>query len=231
MLARQLDGTVVMAWHDRYESGRLAEERYGCTVHVLDDGFQHLALHRDLDIVLLAQEDVERPRVLPTGRLREPIEALGAADAIVALDGARVEALAAGARIWQARRRLEAARLVEPFGALAEPSAGSVVAVAGIAGPDRFFADLRTLGWPVSRTLAFRDHHPYGAGDIERMLRTARQDGAAMIVTTEKDMVRLLPFRPFPLPVAYLPMTLAVEPAAAFSEWILAAVAQAREAA
>ena len=65
-------------------SGRLAEHHFGCTVHVLDDGFQHFALYRDADVLLIAREDVEDPRTLPTGRLREPLDAGSVADARMA---------------------------------------------------------------------------------------------------------------------------------------------------
>ena len=74
MLARQLPGVPVLVASDRYLAGRLAETRLGCTVHVLDDGFQHFELERDVDLVLLSPEDVERPVTLPSGRLREPID-------------------------------------------------------------------------------------------------------------------------------------------------------------
>jgi tetraacyldisaccharide 4'-kinase len=86
MLARGLDGVSVVVSSDRYLAGRLAEHRLGATVHVLDDGFQHLQLDRDVDIVMIGRDDVARPVVLPSGRLREPLDTLVAADAIVAAD-------------------------------------------------------------------------------------------------------------------------------------------------
>src|SRR6476469_1889322 len=72
MLARQLDGIAVLASPSRYLAGRLAEHHFGCTVHVLDDGFQHFPLRRDADLVVLAGADFARPVTLPSGRLREP---------------------------------------------------------------------------------------------------------------------------------------------------------------
>ena len=71
---------------DRYIAGRLAEHHLGATVHVLDDGFQHLQLDRDVDIVLVAAADLAGGPTLPSGRLREPADVLVAADAIVAID-------------------------------------------------------------------------------------------------------------------------------------------------
>ena len=81
MLARQLPGVSVLVASDRYLAGRLAEHHLGATVHVLDDGFQHLQLDRDADILLVGREDIETPVTLPGGRLREPLDTLIAADA------------------------------------------------------------------------------------------------------------------------------------------------------
>jgi tetraacyldisaccharide 4'-kinase len=229
MLARQLDGVAVLACSNRYLAGRLAEHHFGCTVHVLDDGFQHLQLYRDVDLVVIDGADLEDPRTLPTGRLREPLETLGIADGIITLDETSVQALGRGRPAWRARRTLGRARLAEPAGAPVEFTFGSAVAVAGIARPDRFFADVRTAGWPIAQELAFRDHHPYSRRDVDAMFRTAREQGAGLIVTTEKDLVRLLPFRPFRIPVAYLPLTIAIEPQASFEGWLVGALRDARE--
>ena len=117
------------------------------------------------------------------------------------------------------------------MGEAVQPSSGSVVALAGIAAPQRFFDDLRGLGWPLARTLAYRDHHRYTREDVDCLLRVAHEEGAAMLVTTEKDVVRLLPFRPFPLPVAYVPMTVSIESDVEFQGWLMAALARARESA
>jgi tetraacyldisaccharide 4'-kinase len=105
------------------------------------------------------------------------------------------------------------------------------VAIAGIASPDRFFDDLRALGWPLARTLAFPDHHPYTRDDVDRVLAIVRQEGAAMVVTTEKDVVRLLPFRPFPLPVAFVPLSIILEKEDEFRRWLLSMLVEARRAA
>lgn len=229
MLARQLDGVSVLACPSRYLAGRLAEQHLNSTIHVLDDGFQHLTLHRDIDIVIVSADDLERARTLPFGRLREPIDALASADALVSLDDAPARAQGYGTPIWRARRRLDTARLVEPFGAPLDFDWGTAVAVAGIANPSRFFADLRSSGWPVARELGFADHHPYSQRDVDEMFRAVRAVGAGLVITTEKDLVRLLPFRPFVAPVAWVPLTVSVEPQPEFDRWLLDAVAAARE--
>jgi tetraacyldisaccharide 4'-kinase len=230
MLAKQLDGVAVLTCSSRYLAGRLAEHHFKSTVHLLDDGFQHLQLHRDIDLVVIAREDIADPRTLPAGRLREPLESIDAADGIITLDEASVQALGRRRPAWRARRRLGAARLAEPFGSPVEFSFGSALAVAGIAEPGRFFADLRAAGWPIAQELSFGDHHAYSRTDLDRIVRTAHEQGARLIVTTEKDLVRLLPFRPFSMPIAYVPLVASIEPQPQFDQWLIESLRAAREA-
>jgi len=217
MLARALDGVAVLVSASRFLAGRLAETQLGCTVHLLDDGFQHFDLHRDADLVVVAQADLDRPVTLPSGRLREPLDAASAADAFVALDGADLSPLAAGRPVWHARR-------TEPRATTGEP----VLAVAGIASPAAFFTALRGGGWQVAAELALRDHHRYTRADLDRIAAAARAAGAARVVTTEKDLVRLLPFRPFDLPIEAVPLTLELDDRASFAAWLLSAARGAR---
>jgi tetraacyldisaccharide 4'-kinase len=222
MLARQLDGVAVLASASRYLAGRLAEHHFGCTVHVLDDGFQHFDLHRDGDIVVIGRADLESSTTLPGGRLREPIDAAEAADVFVMLDEGMQDSLAdLGRPIWLARRRQGGARLADAAATPVAPSAGPAVAVAGIAHPAAFFRDLQAAGWTIARELPYRDHHRYSASDVARMADAVRDAGARLVLTTEKDLVRLLPFRPFPVPIACVPMTLEIEPPGALDEWLM----------
>ena len=224
MLARRLDGVSVLVSSSRYLAGRLAEHHLGATVHVLDDGFQHFDLHRDANIVAIAGSDVGQPVTLPTGHLREPLDAAAAADAFIALDGANRDAvarLAGEARpAWHARRRQCPARFAESPDDEAIPSFGPVVALAGIAEPATFFAGVRVSGWRVMRELAYRDHYLYAREDVTDIFDTARIAGARAVLTTEKDLVRLLPFRPFPLRVAYLPLAVDLDSIATFDRWL-----------
>ncbi len=221
MLARQLPGAVVMASTDRYLAGLLAERRFNATVHILDDGFQHLQLDRDVDVVIVAREDVERPETIPSGRLREPLDALIAASAILtADDDVTIEALPA--------LDIPLFRLRRDLGAPA-PTPAPVFAVAGIAGPDRFLGDLRAAGWRVAGRITFRDHHRYSRRDLSRIVAAARTAGASSIVTTEKDLVRLLRFRPFEMPVTCVPLTMEPDPREAFRQWLAGSVAAARD--
>lgn len=231
MLARSLPGVPVLVGADRFVAGRLAERRFACTVHLLDDGFQHLQLHRDVDLLLVAPGDLDEA-VLPAGRLREPLGAAAAADAVLVTAGtepiAGVAARLGVPRAFQVVAGFGAPRLLVPFGALMPRMAGMrALAVAGIARPRRFFDAARAQGWDLARELAFRDHHWFSESDLKRMLSTARAVNADLILTTEKDAMRLadLPLAPIPRTFAFLPMTVRIEPAAEFREWLRARLA------
>jgi tetraacyldisaccharide 4'-kinase len=221
MLARQVPGSIVVVSPDRYLAGRLAEHHFGATVHVLDDGFQHFRMDRDIDIVLVTSGDLTA-ETFPRGRLREPADVLIAADAIVALDTAEVPA--GHAPVFRARRTVGSIVFDGP-----SPKPSPVFALAGIADPAGFFTTLRDAGLDLVATKAFRDHHPYTARDIARIFGEAAARGAGSIVTTEKDYVRLLPFRPFRLPVGWVPLTMVAEPADAFRAWLRTSMASARD--
>ena len=116
----------------------------------------------------------------------------------------------------------------EPGAGTIAPSAGPAIAVAGIAHPADFFDGLRASGWTIAQERGFRDHHPYSRDDVSAIVDAARTSGARVVLTTEKDFVRLLPFRPFAVPVAYVPLTLEIDPRAAFDEWLRHMVDRAR---
>ena len=220
MLARQLPGACVLTCADRYLAGRLAEHHLGATIHVLDDGFQHLQLDRDIDLLIVARDDLARPQTLPGGRLREPLDTMIAADAILAADeDVVVEPAVASPPVF----RIQRTPLPPP------PDSRPAIAIAGIAEPLRFFDELRAAGWTLAETVPFRDHHPYSAGDLRRILERAGRCGAARIVTTEKDAVRLLQFRPFAVPLVTAPLRVEPQPAREFRAWLADAIDSARD--
>jgi tetraacyldisaccharide 4'-kinase len=226
MIARQLGTVPVLVSADRALAGRLAERRFGCTVHVLDDGFQHFQLHRDVDLVLVDAADVVRPVTLPAGRLREPLDAARAASAVVVPVADQAEAAAVGEAVgvdtvFRLRRTLDLPRLVQPAGRVVEPAPGTrVLAVAGVARPGRFFAELAAAGWTLAGTLTFGDHHHYTPLDVARIAEAMASGQAVMVLTTEKDALRLLPLRPLPVPLAWVPLQATIEPADAFRAWL-----------
>ena len=109
LIARKLQVPVIVG-EERFAAGRLAEERFPSRLHLLDDGFQHRALARDFDIVLVTAEDAH-DRLLPAGRLREPLSALARADAVVLTSGAPEDVFPLdGKLVWRAHRTIAPSR-------------------------------------------------------------------------------------------------------------------------
>ena len=189
LIARRL-GVPVIVGESRYAAGRVAERKFQPQLHILDDGFQHRSLVRDFDIVLMTERDFD-DRLLPSGRLREPLSSLRRADAIVLPRDFFVHDLSApnsaiktfalrGKLIWQMTREIVMpAALVVP------------IVFCGIARPQQFFAQVRAAGITPAAEIEFRDHHAYDRSDIERLLAMRGNLGAGGFLTTEKDAVNL----------------------------------------
>ncbi len=203
LLAGRLPGTVVVVGKDRIASGTKAVQELGCNVLVLDDGFQRRdQIHRDLDILLIdAGDPWGRGRMLPAGRLREPLSGLLEADLIILTRADQhpirgiidqLAKLAPGKPVILARHAPKALISLET-GTRHEPESLArrrVLAVSGIARPQALAATLEALGAEVVHTLAFPDHYWYRDKDRE-YLRQQAEDWKAEIVTTAKDAVRL----------------------------------------
>ena len=224
MLARALPGVPVLVSADRYMAGLIAQTHCGATVSLLDDGFQHVRLARDVDLLLISPDDLN-DRVLPAGRLREPLSAARAADAVL-VPGTEDDV----ARVAAALERRDAFRIATHYGPIARPVGPvlsdpprpvlsdpprPIIAFAGIARPQRFFDALRALGYDVARELSFGDHHWYTPRDIDTIRAAARDVNAEQIVTTEKDAVRC------DMDVWVLPMSASIEPSADFESWLM----------
>lgn len=164
---------------DRYQVGRRMEDELAPDLFLLDDGFQHVRLHRDHDVVLIDADDPEAGGVFPAGRLREPLSALRRATEIVARGKAAME----GARAPVFRSR------VVPGEWVGEKPVGKVAAFCGLGDPRSFWRTLAELGMDVGERTAFADHHRYTAADLKRLAAGAR--GATALVTTEKDAMNL----------------------------------------
>jgi tetraacyldisaccharide 4'-kinase len=227
MLAEELRGVAVVVGRDRFRAGAWALRALAPAPRILllDDGFSHLALARDLDLLVFpAADPFAGGRLLPSGRLREPLSAAARADA----------ALLTGA--LEAAGGPELARALRPFGfrgpgfasrtALDEPRsrgggqlpAAPLLLVAGIARPERFFAAAEAAGWagPETARLVFPDHHAYPASSLERIRRAAAAAGAVAVLTTAKDEVKL--GARLALPLWVLPAR--AEPEAGFWSWL-----------
>jgi tetraacyldisaccharide 4'-kinase len=239
MLAEALDGAIVVVGADRARAG-VAAEQLGATVHILDDGFQHVRVARDLDIVMLDPRDLGED-VLPAGWLRESSDALDHADAIVVVGGT-------GEERAQTVRAVEGVPGVSVFSGVrdvapppADAAAAAAFAVAGIADPRQFVAAARDAGWRVAGEIAFKDHHHYTAEDAARIAGEAAAAGASVVVTTAKDAVRLRDVWPpspgatagqgrddMPLHIAELEIVL--DERAAFEQWLIGRLTRARAA-
>jgi tetraacyldisaccharide 4'-kinase len=206
LMAEKLRGVPVAVGRKRNLSAQLIPG-YGVDeklVFVLDDGFQHLQLERDLNLLVLdATDPFGGGRLLPSGRLREPLSAMTRADRFV-ITRAHIpfdqEALETEIRL---RNRLapityfyhDAVSLVEPATgrthSLRELAQKKVIALSGIGNPQVFLRDLRHYQARVAGEFLFRDHHVFSQADVDRVWQAARQHGAEAVVTTEKDGTRL----------------------------------------
>jgi tetraacyldisaccharide 4'-kinase len=217
MLARALPGVVVAVGRRRDVVGQVVEARFGKRVHVLDDGFQHLRLARDLDIVCVSGSDLG-DACLPAGRLRERPDALARADIVLVTEGGVPAGVPAGAA-FRATRRADG--FVDLAGA-PRPAPMRPFLLSGIARPERFEADVRTASGDVVGRTAFPDHHHYRSMDVERVFREARAARADAVVTTAKDAVRLPPASS-DIPVLVLRLRVEIDDQARFKSRLLAA--------
>ena len=226
MLASQLADVSVLVSDDRYLAGQLAETHLGATVHVLDDGFQHLSLHRDVDLLVVGDDDLADPRTLPGGRLREPVDAAVRVDALVveAQDADRARAVAQRVGVEESfyfAKTLDRPRDAADTRETEVPNGARVLALAGIAKPQGFVEALRATGYDVADVVTVRDHHPYSARDLNGIADRVRRLGVDYVMTTEKDFVRLRQFVPLPFPLVWMPLRVSVEPSERFGLWMV----------
>ena len=194
LIARRLQVPVIVG-EDRYEAGQFAESRFGTRLHLLDDGFQHRSLARDFDIVLVTQQDAA-DRLLPTGRLREPLNSLRRADAVVLTSGAPPDTFPlAGKEVWRLRRG------IVPKDVPARP-----VVFCGIARPENFMLQLRAANVEAVAHAFYRDHHAYSESDVRELISLKQRSDAGGFVTTEKDAVNLGPYLSALEPLCVVPV-------------------------
>jgi tetraacyldisaccharide 4'-kinase len=188
LLIARAAGVPVYVGASRYQAGLMAEAELkgeGRRVHLLDDGFQHRQLARDVDIVVMHRSDLH-DRLLPAGRLREPLSSLERADVIVLRqEDAELEStlrvyVGKECRFWRVQRTL----------VISSP-AQRALAFCAIARPAEFYAALAAAGVAVVERMSFRDHHRYSAADIERLAGLGRRHRCDAFVTTAKDEVKL----------------------------------------
>ncbi len=231
MLHAELLGIPVIADSERKHAAETAL-RYNASAIIMDDGFQHRRLHRDCDIVLIDPTTLTEPTLLPTGRLREPLQSALRAHCIVCTGGVRIEdiphdilttnvVLVEAQAILGALYRLydytlhECARMGQSENN--QPRSKNLIAVSGIAHPKRFRQALQGYANQGVRIVGEReyvDHARYSTRMIEAICAQVRECAADGIVTTEKDAVKLRAFLPMfesrEIPVYVAPLELSL---------------------
>ncbi|UWZ84984.1 tetraacyldisaccharide 4'-kinase [Occallatibacter riparius] len=217
-------GVPVYVAAQRYDAGILAESNIAVgsrALHILDDGFQHRQLHRDIDILLLSGRDLE-DHLLPAGNLREALHAADRAHviAIRAVEPeteSKIRARGWSGPIWRLHRQMDI-----------PPADAPVLAFCGIARPEQFFDGLREAGMDVAATKTFRDHYSYTQEVLDWLADRAGRTGASALITTEKDVVRLRGLKPA-LPVLTAGLRTEIQDESAAIEWLLSHVKAAAE--
>jgi tetraacyldisaccharide 4'-kinase len=234
LLAEMLQGVAaVISDADRVAAARWAEENLKSNLFILDDGFQHLRIARDLDLVAV---DATNPwgggRLLPRGRLREPLDGLKRASCIILtraeqsqdIDSLRrqAERFSNGRPVLISRTRTKAIRSLNetmresvapdfsshPSSLIPHPSSSQpVAAFCALGNPSSFFSHLRSDGHTLSYTRAFTDHYVYKQSDVDAIVAEAGRAGARVLLTTAKDAVKLRSLR-FDLPCYLLEIEL-----------------------
>src|SRR5437868_9396947 len=238
LLAQKLSGrAAVICDTDRAAAASWAIEYLKTDVFILDDAFQHQRITRDLNILTI---DASRPwgngKLLPKGRLREPITELSRADCVVitrAVDSKQLNELRneietkwPGMPTFVCSIEFAGLRKLEKLNSSPEVSTireTPVAAFCGIGNPESFFSLVRGAGYQLKETWAFRDHYKYKQADIDRVANHAAQSGAQAVLTTAKDAVKLKSFS-FALPCYVVEIAIQIEDEERFLECINRAV-------
>lgn len=230
MLAAALPNVPMVVGANRYQAGRMAEERFTLDVHILDDGFQHWSLDRQVDVVTVdVTGDLSQSVLLPAGPYREPRSALKRAHVVVLT---RTELADPGGHREMVQRLNPQAGIFESALSVRgwiDAQNGSPIppenirgrralAFCGIGNPRAFFRDLRKWELEVVREVTYRDHHSYGAGELHRLAGRASTAGAEILLTTEKDMANLPAVWKTRLPIIACATRLEIQNSDAFLE-------------
>ena len=223
LLATRLSGIPVVVSKKRFLAGLFARKRFGCDFFILDDGFQHLELNRDLDLALIdATNPFGNGHLLPRGPLREPVEQLARANACIVTryraQGLRENVLDflggnfPSIPIFCADHLPE--KVIFPHSKEVHGpeflKGRRVLGFAGIAEPERFKHTLMRLGADVVHFRGFRDHYPFKRDDIQALIQMKEKQGAEYVISTEKDWVRVSPFAAGRPDMAYLSIKFAL---------------------
>ena len=204
LLAKYLPGVVIVVGADRYANAVWAQEKFDTAIFLLDDGFQHQQLKRDLNLLLLdATDPFGGGELLPFGRLREPLVTMRRADAVVVTRADRpfdyvwlnesIKSLVGDVPVHFTSHTITGLREIKTDEAVVPEtfSGKRVAAFCGIGNPNIFFSDLEYFKMQIASQKAFIDHHSYSRNDIRELVDAAKTAGAEAIITTEKDAVKI----------------------------------------
>lgn len=241
LLAANLPRAVVAVGRRRAIAGHNVEQRFPVDVHLLDDGFQHLQLQRNFNLVLVDTTNPWGGGLPPWGRLREPTRSIRRADAVLLTrvkPGENYQPILDELRrykpslpVFRARQTLAEAVGVDRGEQKVLPGLGGkpLLAFAGIGNPRQFFDSLEDWGAQVAHTIPFRDHHRYTAADIENIKAQCLALGLDSVATTEKDAGRFSQSALEPLRVIVVKMKFEIEERAPLLELLLHALGTHRK--
>lgn len=213
-LVRSNDEIVVYIDSDKTAAARKASDD-GYDVIIVDDGFQHRKLHRDMDIVCLDGLDpFGNGQLLPLGRLREPVRSLSRADVIVIVDGSPRDTIdlpdeLVGIPRFKAVKKINSIRNFE--GETVDLGDSRVLAFCGLGNPESFYRSLQETGCDLVGFMRFRDHHLYVKEDLGRIMKNYRAGRPDYVVTTLKDAVKLEKIWPAGTPFYFLETVIELE--------------------
>ena len=215
MLAHMLPGTVVIASELRYHGATRAIREYNADCIVLDDGFQHRQLGRDLDIVIIDRATLDQARVMPAGILREDLREIRRADFLLLRDGVQHQEIAS--LTTAAHAHLQTVPIsVRMLSGRTFEKAEPVFAFCAIAQPERFLKSMEDLGIDSRGHHFFRDHLTYNPEHIQKLCAEAIDKGCRTLLCTEKDAVKVELFKSLfderNLELAVLQQTAVIEP-------------------
>jgi len=243
LAGKLLGKAIVVANANRVAAGNWARDKFGITAFVLDDAFQHLRVARDLDVVCIdATNPFGNGKILPAGVLREPLENLKRADAIVITRANLIEDVSdlksqiskynSTCPIFVSENKISRLVNLNDFAAkslnslsaadIEQPEANNYLAFCALGNPNNFFEQLRAENFNVTATQTFPDHHFYTPKDIEKLLTKANQTKAKMLLTTAKDAVKLKDLK-IDLPCFVAESEMIFDGHSDFRQWLLRA--------
>ncbi|HSA78472.1 MAG TPA: tetraacyldisaccharide 4'-kinase [Nitrospirota bacterium] len=208
LISSVLSGVPVVVGSDRYKAAVFAQQKFNTDTVVLDDGFQHIRLKRDLDIVLVdAVDPFGNGKLFPAGVLREPLTALTRAHVVLITGTDKEEGLEELKRVIRQNTKAKIFTARQVPAEITDITSGdtrphtalrgtTVLAFSGIARPASFTKLLRTLGADIRAEVAYPDHYAYNKSELTALFKKAADANVSMIITTEKDAVKLKPWNP-----------------------------------